>query len=262
MIRRTNMVERQTETWRPPVFVVSTSGIESLLTIVRRFVDLQTASIWMDLSRLLPNTSGAVLDAGCGAQPFRSLLPADVRYIGIDTVEAKDKFGYEIPDTSYFEGPVWPVGDGSIDFVLCTEVFEHVADSHAFLAEMFRCLAPNGRVALTVPFSARWHYIPHDYWRFTPKSLHNLFSEAGFVDIAVYARGNAVTVACYKVNALILPLLLPQGKGALTGLMLRLAGLILSPVFLVSLVIAHISLRGSGGDDCLGYTLTARKAGS
>jgi SAM-dependent methyltransferase len=260
MIRRTNMVERQTETWRPPVFVVSTSGIQSFLTLVRRLVDLQTASIWRDLSRLLPSASGTVLDVGCGAQPFRSLFPADVRYIGIDSVEAKDKFGYEIPGTLYFEGPDWPVGDGSIDFVLCTEVFEHVADSRAFLAEMFRCLAPNGRVALTVPFSARWHYIPYDYWRFTPTSLHNLFSETGFVEIAVYARGNAMTVACYKVNALILPLLLPQGKGALTRLMLRFVGLLLSPLLFTLLVIAHISLRGSGGDDCLGYTLTARKA--
>jgi hypothetical protein len=92
--------------------------------------------------------------------------------------------------------------------------------------------------------------------------LNNLFSEAGFADIAVYARGNEVTVACYKVNALILPLLLPQGKGVLTGLTLRFVGLLLSPLFLFLLVVAHVSLRGMGGDDCLGYTLTARKAGN
>jgi SAM-dependent methyltransferase len=211
---------------------------------------------------VLPTATGIGLDVGCGAQPFRSLFPENVHYIGIDTIEAKARFGYEIPGTLYFEGPTWPVEDRSIDVVLCTEVFEHVADSRAFLAEMFRCLAPNGRVVLTVPFSARWHYIPYDYWRFTPKSLHDLFSEAGFIDVAVYARGNEVTVACYKVNALILPLLMPQGKGPLASLMLRLIGLLLSPIFLTLLAIAHISLRGSGGDDCLGYTLTARKSGN
>lgn len=261
MIRRANMVERQTETWRPPAFSATKGAQRSFIDAARRYLDLQTASIWADLSTVLPTAKGAVLDVGCGAQPFRSLLPASVRYIGIDTVDAKAKFGYEVPDTFYFEGPVWPAGDGSIDFVLCTEVFEHVADSRGFLAEMFRCLAPNGRVVLTVPFSARWHYIPNDYWRFTPASLNDLFSAAGFVDIAVYARGNEVTVACYKVNALILPLLLPQGKGPIASAVLRVIGLLLSPLLLVLLVIAHVSLRGSGGDDCLGYTLLARKAG-
>ncbi|HEX4229216.1 MAG TPA: class I SAM-dependent methyltransferase [Bryobacteraceae bacterium] len=259
MIRRTNMVARQAENWRPPAFTVSKGGLGSFIAVLRRLLDLQTASIWADLSRVLPTATGTVLDVGCGAQPFRSLLPPAVRYIGIDTVDAKANFGYEVPDTVYFEGSVWPVADGSIDFVLCTEVFEHVADSHAFLAEMFRCLAPGAQVVLTVPFSARWHYIPYDYWRFTPASLNNLFSEAGFMDIAVYARGNALTVACYKLNALILPLLMPQGKGFAASLLLRLAGFLVSPIFLLSLLIAHLSLRGLGGDDCLGYTLIARK---
>ena len=47
-------------------------------------------------------------------------------------------------------------------------------------------------------------------------------AEAGFEEIVVSARGNALTVACYKVNALLLPFIFPAtrklpAKGRKTG---------------------------------------------
>ena len=82
------------------------------------------------------------------------------------------------------------------------------------LAEAHRTLRPGGRLLLTVPFAARWHFVPNNYWRFTPSSLRHLLEAAGFGDVAVYARGNAFTVACYKAVALVLPHLFPQRGGA------------------------------------------------
>src|SRR5262249_10506703 len=148
----------------------------------------------------------------------------------------------------------WPVADASVDVVLCTETLEHVREPRIFLDEGFRCLKPGGHIIMTVPFSARWHYIPHDYWRFTPSGLEHLLSASGFGGIAVLARGNALTVACYKVMALILPLLMPQERWAGTRLMLRAAGLLLLPCLVVLALIGNLSLLARGGDDCLGYT--------
>jgi hypothetical protein len=71
-------------------------------------------------------------------------------------------------------------------------------------------LRDDGQLILTVPFSARWHYVPYDYWRFTPSALRMLLERNGFSDVVVLARGNELTVACAKVMALILPFLLPQ----------------------------------------------------
>ena len=113
---------------------------------------------------------------------------------------------------------------------------------------------------LTVPFAARWHYIPYDYWRFTPSSLKSLLAEAGFRNVAIYARGNEITVACYKVIALMLPLLMPQGKSPLVTVALRLLGLVLAPLFLILAAVGNLSLRGKGGDDCIGYTLLAQRS--
>lgn len=84
-------------------------------------------------------------------------------------------------------------------------------------------------------------------------------SEAGFLNTRVYARGNAVTVACYKNMALILRLLIPDTRRITFRLAMQLLSLPLIPVLLILAAVANISLRGAGGNDCLGYTALAEK---
>ena len=176
--------------------------------------------------------------------------------MGIDTVDAKAHFGYEIPDTIYFDGEIWPVEDESADVILCAETLEHVLRPAGLLAEAHRSLRPGGRLLLTVPFAARWHFIPNDYWRFTPSGLDHLLSEAGFIEIAVYARGNAGTVACYKLTALVLPFLVPT-EGGLRSRLFQLLALLAVPLVFTLALVGRATLNGGGGDDCLGYTVTA-----
>jgi SAM-dependent methyltransferase len=258
-IRRTNMLYRTAETWRPPLFAPPGGRRASTFAAIRRLLDLQGGSIWRDLQSVLPHVKGTILDVGCGAQPYRSLVPRTTAYIGIDTVASKDHFGYDFPDTRYFSGDRWPVSDSSVDFVLCTEVLEHVPDPREFLSEAFRCLTPGGAILLTVPFAARWHFIPHDYWRFTPSGLGRLLGEAGFENTRVYARGNAFTVACYKAMALLLRLAAPQTQSILLRLALLILFIPFAPAFILLAILADCSLLGQGGDDCLGYTATSEK---
>ena len=162
--------------------------------------------MWRDLGPVLRRAQGTLVDVGCGAQPYRGLLPRDTVYIGLDTEHAREDFGYAIPDVLPIgDDGRWPIDDASADFLLATETLEHVVDPPGFLAEAHRCLRPEGRLILTVPFAARWHYIPHDYWRFTPSSLRLLLEDAGFEQVVVHGRGNEETVACYKLLALLLP---------------------------------------------------------
>lgn len=254
---RANMAEASSETWRPQLFASNKTGFSIFLAKVRRFFDIQAGSAWRDLSAVLPSLQGSVLDVGCGAQPFRPLIHAQAKYVGIDTDAAKAHFGYEMPDTTYFSGDVWPIADASMNVVLCTETLEHVLETRRFLAEAARCLVPGGTLVLTVPFAARWHFIPYDYWRFTPSSFHHLLTTTGFQCVRVYARGNALTVACYKVMTLMLLALMPQNVSLIFGLLLRLAGLVFLPLFVLVAAVANLSLLGPGGDDCLGYTVFA-----
>lgn len=255
---RRNMIGVQSETWRPPVFTRPGGILSRAEAAGRRFFDLQAGSIWRDLSEILPRVTGTVLDVGCGAQPYKPLISPDATYIGIDSAEANAHFGYDCPDAIYFTGDVWPVKDASADFILCTETLEHVPDPAVLLGEAYRCLAPGGTLLLTVPFSARWHFIPHDYWRFTPSGLDRLLAREGFIDRRVYARGNAGTVACYKAMAPILRIALPQSQ-SLTNALLRFLAVLCAPILLALAIAGNISLRGRGGDDCLGYTALAEK---
>ena len=259
--RRTNLVETPPERWRPPLLPNPAEGKWGRsLAPLRRFFDIQAGSVWRDLAAVLPDVRGRVLDVGSGAQPYRPLVHPDATYMAIDTEAAKSHFGYEAPDTRYFRGKVWPVADASIDFIICTETLEHVLDTKQFLGEAARSLRAGGTILLTVPFAARWHFVPYDYWRFTPSSMDHLLREAGFAGVRVYARGNSGTVACYKIMALVLPLLATNNSRAILTWLMRILGLCLAPALVFFAVLANVSLLGRGGNDCLGYTVIAQRA--
>ena len=48
-----------------------------------------------------------------------------------------------------------PVPDASVDRVIASEVLEHIVDDRTAIAEIARVLRPGGRVAVTVPATAR-----------------------------------------------------------------------------------------------------------
>jgi SAM-dependent methyltransferase len=255
MRTRRDLTLRTAEDFRPPVFRPNLTARGRLENWLRRFLDPQAGSAWRDLRVELAQARGSLIDIGCGAQIYRALVPRRVAYLGIDTADARARFGYSVPDTLYFEGDDWGVIDAAFDTALCTEVLEHIVNPPAFLARALRCLRPGGRLVLTVPFAARWHFIPYDYWRYTPSSLRLLLTAAGFTEVRVMARGNPLTVACYKTMALPLALLL----GARASGAKRALGVLLLPVVGALACLANLTLAADWGDDCLGYTVTARR---
>jgi hypothetical protein len=89
----------------------------------------------------------------------------------------------------------------------------------------------------------------------TPTKM--LLSAAGFKGIAVFARGNPVTVAWYKVMAVLLRLAMPQSESLWKRVVLRATGLPTLHFFIVLALIGNISLFSKGGDHCLGHTAVA-----
>jgi SAM-dependent methyltransferase len=256
---RSNLAQRSAEHWRPPPLESPRTTAQRWTASLRRYFDLQAGSVWNDVADLVAEARGKIVDVGCGAQPYRSLLPSTVEYVGIDIAEAATRFGYQAPDTVYFSGAEWPKEAENADLILCTEALEHVPAPAAFLKEAHRCLRPGGQLVVTVPFAARWHFIPFDYWRFTPSGLKQLLEEAGFREVRVWARGNPLTVACYKGMALFLPLLLPQDPLPGRAWFRRMVGAPFTPLFVLLAFVANASLRFEGGDDCLGYTVLAER---
>lgn len=244
---------------RPPAHERARDPAGRLRVRLRRLADLQFGSVWTDLAALLPQVRGTLADVGAGAQPFRDLLCGEVCYIAVDIEAAERQFGYRAEDTRYFQGARLPLADGEAGTVLCTETLEHVEDPAAFLRELRRALAAGGRLILTVPFAARWHFVPYDYWRFTPTGLERLLMQAGFGEIRIYARGGALAVAGYKVWSLVLLLLAGNGRRGLAAGLARALGAALLPLGAVAVLAGHLGLKFPGtAEDTLGYTVLAR----
>lgn len=114
-------------------------------------------------------------------------------------------------------------------------------------------MKPSGVMFFTVPFQARYHYIPHDYFRYTPAALEKMLTEAGFRQIVIQPRGSDITVAAYKCVSVTYRLMRSGPSGIL-------AGILLAPFTVLALLVGAVSLRNSFGspDDCLGYSVTAR----
>lgn len=124
-----------------------------------------------------------VLDAGAGDAPYRPLF-SHCRYLTQDwpsSVHAGAARADVVADLHSLPCDL----DASFDFVVCTEVLEHVRKPGDVLAELARVLRPGGGILVTVPFVSGLHEEPHDHWRFTPYSLKDLLGTAGFGEIAV-----------------------------------------------------------------------------
>jgi SAM-dependent methyltransferase len=224
-----------------------------VLFAVRSIADVQVASVLRDLKPWLAAKSGSLLEVGCGVQPYRHLVPETCHYTGLDWEQSEAGFSYRHADTVYYTGDTFPFGDASFDSLFHTEVLEHVFDVGRFLRECRRTLKPGGEMFFSVPFQARYHYIPYDYYRYTPAALARLLAEAGFQKVSVVPRGNDICVAAYKNLALSYRWL----QGGLPG---KIMAMISLPLALFCLAVCHLTLRLKVGsvDDCLGYSVVAQ----
>jgi SAM-dependent methyltransferase len=106
-------------------------------------------------------------DIGCGEQPLRQQIESlGARYLGIDISQNRQgTVDVLAPITSV------PLADSSFGVILCTEVLEHVPDTHQAFSELSRLCQPGGIIILTTPFAYPLHEEPHDFVRLTPYQI-------------------------------------------------------------------------------------------
>jgi ubiquinone/menaquinone biosynthesis C-methylase UbiE len=223
----------------------------------RLLADFQVRTVYSHLRRAVPALKGRILDVGCGEMPYKHLVTkADAVYLGIDIQDA-EKFGYANPDAISFDGQTISAPNEAFDHLLCTEVLEHVAEPWKLVEEMRRVLKKGGTGILTVPWSARYHYIPFDYHRFTPSALESMFRD--FSSVTIEPRGTDLTAIATKIIVVYLRSVRPEGSPASWAR--AVVASTCTPLVAGVVVLGHLSLAFGWGstDDPLGYVIHVQK---
>lgn len=135
----------------------------------------------------------ACLDVGCGGQPLRAQLTA----IGLDYVSLD--VGQNAAATVDFIGAIdgalpQPLLARSFDFIVCTEVLEHVANWPVAFANLAQLLKPGGRLLITCPHIWVPHEEPADFFRPTNWALAHHADRAGLKALEITRLGDGYDV--------------------------------------------------------------------
>ncbi len=127
-----------------------------------------------------------VLEIGCGTGHN---LPMLARFGTVDAIEiddaarriASERLGRPIDDAPLPELP--GVARATYDLIAVLDVIEHIGDDVAALSTMATCLAPGGKILITVP-AHRWMWSAHDvvnhhHRRYSKSSLRKAIEHAG-----------------------------------------------------------------------------------
>jgi len=125
----------------------------------------------IDINYLNPIKGSTLLDLGCGEgrHCFGAYMYCDLDVFGFDmnyqdTLKAKKNFK-DFDETSskkscnfgVTDGRKLPFKDNSFDYVICSEVLEHITDYEKVIDEINRVLKPEGIFAASVPkFLPEW----------------------------------------------------------------------------------------------------------
>lgn len=111
------------------------------------------------LNKLLPLFAGIknqrVLDVGCASGYLGKILKNNENYVvGIDTNTKDIIKAKKVLDKAYvvnLETDTLDRFHGKFDFILFTEVIEHLLDPEAVIKKVCKCLKPNGQILITTP---------------------------------------------------------------------------------------------------------------
>lgn len=135
-----------------------------------------------------------VLDVGAGSQPFRREIES--RNGKYHSLEIEQHFATNTDFEGAIDGelPEELFASGPYDFILCTEVLEHVANWDKSFSNFRRLLNEQGVLVATTPFIFPLHEIPYDFWRATPFAYKYFSNKHGLTVERCEQLGNALDV--------------------------------------------------------------------
>lgn len=144
----------------------------------------------------LPRGS-SLLDVGAGEMPYKAYCKnlnyksQDFgKYTGEDVVSGIKSGSYNTKNVDIISDIVnIPVKNKSFDYVLCTEVFEHIPDPMEALKEISR-INKKGLI-LTAPFASFTHFFPYFFYTGFSEQFYVInLPKFGYKIVEIYSYGN------------------------------------------------------------------------
>jgi len=148
-----------------------------------------------------------VLDVGAQNSPYRKYFKKS-NYFSQDIEQNGEKNIDFIGDVG--EG-ISEIKDSSFDFIICTQVLEHLKEPKKAFHEFNRILKKDGQLFLTTHLCFEEHMIPNDFFRFTKYGLRYLGEPTGFNVVHISPHGGIFQLIALIFDTLLLKLFFKQG---------------------------------------------------
>jgi SAM-dependent methyltransferase len=141
---------------------------------------------------------GCVLDVGCGKKPYAHLFDCE-KYVGLEIDSSENRRNKKAD--LFYDGRHIPAEDNSFDWVISSQVLEHVFNPDEFLAEICRVLKNGGGLLITVPFMWDEHEQPYDYARYSSFGIKYLLEKQDFVIAEQRKTASGIRAVFQLINA-------------------------------------------------------------
>lgn len=122
-----------------------------------------------------------LLDAGAGPSPYKNYF-YQCKYEASDVLPASNI-------NLVCSLDLIPRNPNTYDYIINTEVLEHVKNPSKVILELYRVLKPGGILFLTAPQNCALHQEPYHYYNITKYGLENILNNAGFKNIVIKPNG-------------------------------------------------------------------------
>ena len=155
---------------------------------------------------IIPNQDSSnkiALDLGCGTMPYKVLFEKHLKkYVGADIPENQSA---ELK-IDLHSGRV-DITDSYADYIISTQVLEHVESPTLYLQEAYRLCKNDGHLIISTHGFWMYHPNPNDYWRWTASGLKKtLFDNGWEVEKTVGIFGFAAAALCLLQDAIAIKL--------------------------------------------------------
>lgn len=148
-----------------------------------------------------------ILDIGAQDAPYKKYFDK-LDYYSQDIVQNSEQTIDFVGDIN--EG-INAISSGSFDYIICTQVLEHIKEPKKAFKEFYRILKSGGKLFLTTHLCFEEHMIPHDYFRFTRYGLRYLGESTGFDVEHVSPHGGIFQIIALIFDTLLIKLFFKKG---------------------------------------------------